>query len=170
MSIAQSNMSSKEKMAWVNKCNNCKHTSNKLKCTAKPRRHFWKVHKNQCLLNLFPTISSSHQTVRSSLKQMHAACCCCCREIVLSVIFRKMLLVVYLPRSLRTLRTLLWSCESKLPWRPWESFWMGWLTLTGEADTDITAGSPRAFHACWDKSPILTMKVKLSSTKKMTHN
>lgn len=41
---------------------------------------------------------------------------------------------------------------------------MGWLTLTGEADTDITAGSPRASHACWDKSPILTMKVKLSST------
>lgn len=60
-----------------------------------------------------------------------------------------MLLVVYLVRSLRTLRTLLCSRESKLPWKPWESFWMGWLTLTGEADTDITAGSQRAPHACW---------------------
>lgn len=42
---------------------------------------------------------------------------------------------------------------------------MGWLTLTGAADTDITAGSQRAFYTRWDKSPILTMKVKLSSTK-----
>lgn len=28
---------------------------------------------------------------------------------------------------------------------------MGWLTLTGEADTDITAGSLRAPRAFWDK-------------------
>lgn len=37
----------------------------------------------------------------------------------------------------------------------------GWLTLTGEADTDITAGSLRAPQPCWDTSPILSMKVKL---------
>lgn len=43
-----------------------------------------------------------------------------------------MLLVVYLAGSLRTLRTLLWNGESKLPWKPWELSWMGWLTQTEE--------------------------------------
>lgn len=43
-----------------------------------------------------------------------------------------MLLVVYLAGSLRTPRTLLWNGESKLPWKPWELSWMGWLTHTEE--------------------------------------
>lgn len=42
------------------------------------------------------------------------------------------------------------------------------VTLTGEADTDITAGSLRAPHARWDKSPILTMKVKLLKYRRLT--
>lgn len=43
-----------------------------------------------------------------------------------------MLLVVYLAGSQRTLRTLLWNGESKLPWKPWELSWMGWLTQAEE--------------------------------------
>lgn len=43
-----------------------------------------------------------------------------------------MLLVVHPAGSLRTLRTLLWNGESKLPWKPWELPWMGWLTQTEE--------------------------------------
>lgn len=84
---------------------------------------------------------------------MHSASCCCWEtgQSGLFFLLPKMLLVVDLARSLRTPRTLLWSRESKLPWKPWEPLWMGWFNLTGEADTDITDGSLGAPGACWDR-------------------
>lgn len=56
-----------------------------------------------------------------------------------------MLLVVYPAGSPRTLRTLLWNGESKLPWKPWELSWMGWLTHTEEDWNRYKQPSPEGF-------------------------
>lgn len=45
---------------------------------------------------------------------------------------------------------------------------MGWLTLTGETDTDITAGSLRAPHACWDKESNINHESQTLKYKRLT--